>query len=286
MDGKKFVSQRIRKNCLYCNVNLFSASQDGETIEQFVEKQISFYAIRNLTCRPFVILQGPIESPARCCVLVHNTTYEIRSPSRAIDVCFKVHKALGCRYSYDSKNAWMFLEKFIYAIQGESASTVVTTFHFSILCVDPSSPLQLPQKRKRISSPSVVGNAKDSRSLTPTHAQVRLVSNSSCTSVPQPENQADHEEVQPVTTALSTSCNAQPIRLSASPRSNSALPQTINIQGVPPAFFLRPLNPVGHSSPSTSTLLLGKTVQSPGSNQRFYFQSSTPSSNSPGGTQN
>lgn len=178
----------------------------------------------------------------------------------------------------------MFLEKYVYAIQGKSASTVLTTIHSSILCVDTSFLQQLPQKRKRASSSSSVGNAKNSHSFTPTHAQVRPASNLSCTSVSQPENQVDNEEVQPATTTILTSCNAQPIHLTASPQSNSALPQTINIQSVPQAFLIRPLNPARHPNPSSSTLLLGKAVQNPGLNQRFYFHSPTSSSNSRGGT--
>lgn len=106
----------------------------------FIQNQIKFYADRQLTCRPFLVVQGnlrggPGQVTEQAFVVVQNVTYAFHSVLRAVDVCFKIIKSLGCTFSYDSKYAWSFLEKYLYGINAENVPLASKQFHSTSLQV-------------------------------------------------------------------------------------------------------------------------------------------------------
>lgn len=117
--------------------------QENESLPDFIQNQIKFYSDRQLTCRPFVVVQGHLRGERsseqvteQAFVVVHNVIYAFHSVLRAVDVCFKIIKSLGCDFSYDSKYAWTFLEKYLYGIDSENVPLASKQFHCTLLQVE------------------------------------------------------------------------------------------------------------------------------------------------------
>lgn len=108
--------------------------QENDSLEGYVDAQIRFYSERSLEPKPYVVLQGSL-SNLQSYVIVEGTTYSVGNPVRAVDVCLKATKTLGCGYSHDSKLAWIYIEKFVYGIDCEEVPPAVKALRSNILHV-------------------------------------------------------------------------------------------------------------------------------------------------------
>lgn len=74
-------------------------------------------AAMGLTVQPFIIFvsESLIHSPA-CYVSVDQILYNVESPLKAVDVCFKGIHALNASYPPECMQIWMLIQKGVYFI--------------------------------------------------------------------------------------------------------------------------------------------------------------------------
>jgi len=71
----------------------------------------------DLTSQALAVIVGTdISKPEQCYVVVDKHIYNIACPVKCIDLCFKTTFALHLKYSAESENVWLFLQKYIYGI--------------------------------------------------------------------------------------------------------------------------------------------------------------------------
>ncbi|XP_032680381.1 uncharacterized protein LOC116848416 isoform X2 [Odontomachus brunneus] len=67
--------------------------------------------------QPFVAIVGPsVKEFTSCYVVIDNIKYKFDSIVKAFDVCFKAIHSLNTEYSYEAKEAWLFVQQALYGI--------------------------------------------------------------------------------------------------------------------------------------------------------------------------
>lgn len=112
-------------------INVTELFQDADSLTDYISSHIQFYKDKGLVGKPFVVVQGSLDK-LQSYVIVQDTTYRVSSPIRAADVCYKITKALGCGFSSDSKNSWLYLGKYLYGIEGDTVPSAVRELKSSV----------------------------------------------------------------------------------------------------------------------------------------------------------
>ena len=143
--------------------------QNDESLDDYIPQKMKFYADRQLTPRLYVVLQGPLDN-LQSYVVVESVRYSVSNPVRALDICFKIIKSLGCAFSHDSKLAWIYVEKFVYGIE-RSVPVTVKTLRSSILQhaqrSQPISIVEAPRSQPLLIRPSVCNTSQILHTTTP-----------------------------------------------------------------------------------------------------------------------
>lgn len=67
--------------------------------------------------QPRIVLVGPLEAIEECHVLLDEKLYDVESPSKALEVAFKMIWALNARYPPESKNIWVFIQRAVFDLR-------------------------------------------------------------------------------------------------------------------------------------------------------------------------
>lgn len=69
---------------------------------------------QQLTAQPLPILVGSLNNISACYVDIDNIKYNLSTPLKAIDICFKLFHALNAQYPKYSEHVWQFIEAYVY----------------------------------------------------------------------------------------------------------------------------------------------------------------------------
>lgn len=94
-------------------LNIFSFQTIGELEHKIEERRTK---VKNLssTIQPFLVIVGESEA---IYVVIDSFKYKLNTAVEGFDVCFKSFFALGLQYPPESKQVWMFIQKFIFKIE-------------------------------------------------------------------------------------------------------------------------------------------------------------------------
>lgn len=77
------------------------------------QKYVSF----GLTAQPLPVIVGEFHNIQNCFVCIDSIRYNIDTPLKAIDLCFKVYHTLNAQYPKEAEPIWTFLQLYIYEIK-------------------------------------------------------------------------------------------------------------------------------------------------------------------------
>lgn len=90
--------------------------QIKEKIEERKKKLLGF----GLTLQPTPILVGStLDEITNCYVLVDDHMYEVPTPLKAVDLCFKIIHSQHLLYSREAEQVWMLIQIGLYGINTE-----------------------------------------------------------------------------------------------------------------------------------------------------------------------
>lgn len=93
--------------------------QEKENISNILkevnQKIVLLHTEHKLVTQPYVVIHGAnINSITAAYVIIGNHTYQVASPSKAIDLCFQSVKVFQKDFSHICNHVWQFLEREIF----------------------------------------------------------------------------------------------------------------------------------------------------------------------------
>lgn len=83
-----------------------------------VKKEFVF----GLTVQPYILIVGSIfqngnaSDHIQSFVVINDTKYELETPLKAVDVCFKAFFTLNYKYPFEGEQVWTFIQKYFFEI--------------------------------------------------------------------------------------------------------------------------------------------------------------------------
>lgn len=110
---------------------ILKVPQDDDSLHKFVTFKSTFYREKGINGpQPYIIICGPLESIHSSYVVVDNNIFKCASPTRAVDLCYKIFFVFNIDYSTACVHIWSFFQKYVYEMTGFSktiyGSTAIT----------------------------------------------------------------------------------------------------------------------------------------------------------------
>lgn len=84
--------------------------------------------------QPSVFVIGDLDQSPRSVVKINEEIYDVESPLKAVDVCFKSFFVLDAQFPTESEYCYLYLQEYVYKIPKEkNLPNCVTSLHSDIL---------------------------------------------------------------------------------------------------------------------------------------------------------